>query len=134
MLLTVLMLGSAADAQMGAGAAQTAGVGKAVKCPQIPGVPAGALGDVDQNFLESYCALEARVLGHQGPYVVMAGASLILHWSAGSGKAPEKENVIPESYHALKDIAHIPFAVYRQLVPHANTARHPMPGDAEISR
>ena len=29
---------------------------------------------------------------------------------------------------------HIPAAVYRQLVPHANTARHPMPGDPEISR
>jgi polyferredoxin len=25
--------------------------------------------------------------------------------------------------------SHIPAAVYRQLVPHANTARHPMPGD-----
>lgn len=30
--------------------------------------------------------------------------------------------------------SHIPAAVYRQLVPHANTARHPMPGDPEISR
>ncbi|PYT76725.1 MAG: hypothetical protein DMG40_25585 [Acidobacteria bacterium] len=28
----------------------------------------------------------------------------------------------------------IPAAVYRQLVPHANAARHPMPGDQEISR
>jgi polyferredoxin len=28
----------------------------------------------------------------------------------------------------------IPAAVYRQLVPHANTARHPMPGDPDISR
>lgn len=30
--------------------------------------------------------------------------------------------------------SHIPGAVYRQLVQHANTARHPMPGDPEISR
>jgi len=30
--------------------------------------------------------------------------------------------------------SHIPTAVYRQLVPHTNTARHPMPGDPEISR
>lgn len=30
--------------------------------------------------------------------------------------------------------SHIPAAVYRQLVPHANAARHPMPGDPEISR
>jgi polyferredoxin len=30
--------------------------------------------------------------------------------------------------------SHIPAAVYRQLVPHANTARHLMPGNPEISR
>jgi polyferredoxin len=30
--------------------------------------------------------------------------------------------------------SHIPAAVYRQLVPHANAARHPMPGDPEIYR
>jgi len=30
--------------------------------------------------------------------------------------------------------SYIPAAVYRQLVPHANTARHPVPGDPEISR
>lgn len=29
--------------------------------------------------------------------------------------------------------SHVPLAVYRQLVPNANTARHPMPGDPEIS-
>ena len=28
----------------------------------------------------------------------------------------------------------VPAAVYRQLVPHASQARHPMPGDPEISR
>jgi polyferredoxin len=28
----------------------------------------------------------------------------------------------------------VPVTVYRELVPHANTARHPMPGDPEISR
>jgi polyferredoxin len=30
--------------------------------------------------------------------------------------------------------SHVPEAVYRQLVPHASEARHPMPGDPEISR
>lgn len=30
--------------------------------------------------------------------------------------------------------SHVPAAVYRQLVPNANTARHPMPGDPEITR
>jgi polyferredoxin len=30
--------------------------------------------------------------------------------------------------------SHVAAAVYRQLVPHASQARHPMPGDPEISR
>jgi len=30
--------------------------------------------------------------------------------------------------------SHVPAAVYRQLVPHASQAHHPMPGDPEISR
>jgi len=30
--------------------------------------------------------------------------------------------------------SHVPSAVYRQLVPHASQARHPMPGDPEITR
>jgi len=30
--------------------------------------------------------------------------------------------------------SHVPAAVYRQLVPHANEARHPMPGDPNISK
>ena len=30
--------------------------------------------------------------------------------------------------------SHVPAVVYRQLVPHASQARHPMPGDPEISR
>jgi len=30
--------------------------------------------------------------------------------------------------------SHVPTVVYRQLVPHASTARHPMPGDPGISR
>ncbi len=30
--------------------------------------------------------------------------------------------------------SHVPAAIYRQLVPHASTARHPMPGDPDISR
>jgi len=116
-LIGMLTLGVSARAQMAPTQMAAGGAGHGVKCPQIPPMPAGALGDVDQGFLESYCALEPAVLAHQGPYVVMTGASLILHWSAGSGKAPEKENVIPESYHALKDVAHVPFAVYLLLTP-----------------
>jgi hypothetical protein len=35
--------------------------------------------------------------------------------------------------HRAAGVSHIPAGAYRQLVPHANIARHPMPSDPEIS-
>jgi hypothetical protein len=89
---------------------------KPPQCPlKIPLVPAGPLGEVDQSFLDSYCALQVGLFGHQTPYVVVSGSNLILHWGAGSGKEPDEEKGIPDTYHALKDIAHVPFSVYLLL-------------------
>jgi hypothetical protein len=56
------------------------------------------------------------VLAHQSPYVVVSGSDLILH----RGGAATKVRVIPDSYHALKDIAHIPFTIYLLLSPVEN--------------
>jgi hypothetical protein len=47
------------------------------------------------------------------PYIVVSESSLILH--AGNDK--KSERVIPDEYHALKDVAHIPFAIYLLLSP-----------------
>jgi ferredoxin len=49
--------------------------------------------------------------------VMAAGVAVLLFGIVGYAKAV-----------GLWD-SHIPAAVYRQLVPHANAARHPMPGD-----
>lgn len=108
----VLVLCSSTNAQTSAATAP-----KTPACPEIPPVPQGSLGEVDQSFLSSYCALEAGVLSHHPAYVVAAGGSLTLHWSAQSNKAPVTAKIIPDGYHALKDIAHIPLAVYLLLVP-----------------
>jgi hypothetical protein len=89
---------------------------KPPQCPlKIAQVPAGPLGEVDQRFLDSYCALQVSVFAHQTPYVVVSGSNLILHLGAGSGKGPDEEKGIPDTYHALKDIAHVPFSVYLLL-------------------
>src|SRR5689334_2783636 len=89
---------------------------KAPQCPlKIALVPPGPLGDVDQSFLDSYCALQVGVFAHQTPYVVVSGSKLILHWGAGSSKDPDEEKGIPDTYHALKDIAHVPFSIYLLL-------------------
>lgn len=87
------------------------------KCPEIAPVPQGPLGEVDRSFLDSYCAFKPAVLSHQPPYVVVSGSSLILHWSAQTNKQPDKQKGIPETYHALKDVAHIPFSAYLLLLP-----------------
>jgi len=80
---------------------------------QMPVIPPGPLGEVDRSFVDSYTAREDLVLGHQPPYVVVSGSELILHQQNATTRA----RVIPDSYHALKDVAHIPFTVYLLLSP-----------------
>lgn len=108
LMVTMLSFCFAANAQVASG--------KPPQCPlKIALVPAGPLGEVDQSFLDSYCALQVSVFAHQTPYVVVSGSNLILHWGAGSGKDPDEEKGIPDTYHALKDVAHVPFSVYLLL-------------------
>jgi hypothetical protein len=76
-------------------------------------VPTGPLGEVDRSFLDSYAARRKSVLANTTPYIVVSGSSLILH----VGNDKKSERVIPDEYHALKDVAHIPFAVYLLLSP-----------------
>lgn len=80
---------------------------------QMPVIPPGPLGEVDRSFVDSYTAREDLVLAHQPPYIVVSGSELILHQHNSTTRA----RVIPDSYHALKDIAHIPFTVYLLLSP-----------------
>ncbi len=90
---------------------------KPPQCPlKISLVPPGPLGEIDQSFLDSYCTLQVAVFAHQTPYVVVSGSNLILHWGAGSNKEPDEQKGIPDTYHALKDVAHVPFSVYLLLM------------------
>jgi hypothetical protein len=68
---------------------------------------------VDQNFLDIYVIRRDQILAKQSPYVIVKGSSLYL---IRNGQATPAR-VIPDSYHALKDVAHIPFAVYLFLSP-----------------
>ena len=80
-------------------------------------IPAGPLGDLDQLFVDSYTARRTAVIQNAPPFVVVSGSSLVLHLE---GKK-ETVRVIPDIYHALKDIAHLPFTIYLQLSPVANS-------------
>ena len=64
----------------------------------------------------------SKALRHIPSWAMAVGVAVLFFGIVGYAKAVGFWN------------SHIPAAVYRQLVPHANTARHPIPGDAEISR
>jgi len=81
-------------------------------------IPKGPIGDVDQLFLDSYLSRRSGLIKLTSPFIVVSGSSLILH---RNDVAEPPVRVIPDSYHALKDVAHVPFAIYLQLSPIAET-------------
>lgn len=76
-------------------------------------VPDGPLGDADTAFLTEYGARSKAITAENPPYVEMLGSSLILH----HGGQKDAQPVLPTIYHALKDVAHIPFTAYLRLSP-----------------
>lgn len=82
-----------------------------------PLIPTGPLGDLDQLFIDSYTLTRSESIRRASPFVVISGSSLILHRNGQKDAA----RVIPDHYHALKDIAHLPFTIYLQLSPFAST-------------
>src|SRR5450631_3038423 len=70
------------------------------------------LGDLDSSFLESYTSLMASITKTGKPFIVVAGSNLVLHRKGQQ----ESVRVLPDIYHALKDVAHIPFTIYLRLV------------------
>jgi hypothetical protein len=81
-------------------------------------IPKGPIGDVDQLFLDSYLSRRTDVIKLTSPFIVVSGSTLILH---RNDVAEPPVRVIPDLYHALKDVAHVPFAIYLQLSPVAET-------------
>jgi len=82
-------------------------------------IPKGPIGDIDQLFLDSYLLRRSAVIKLTSPFIVVSGSNLILHYK---DIAEPPVHVIPDLYHALKDIAHVPFAIYLQLNPVAEAA------------
>lgn len=81
-----------------------------------PPTPSGALGDVDTKFLQAYTARMKALEDSHLLYVEVSGSSMTLH---RNGQA-ETQPILPEIYHALKDVAHIPFLTYLRLQPFAD--------------
>src|SRR5664279_3494334 len=86
--------------------AATASASDPAQNAQQPGATAAhapdPLGDLDSSFLEAYTSLMASVTKAGQPYIVVAGSNLVLHRKGQQ----ESVRVLPDIYHALKDVAH----------------------------
>jgi hypothetical protein len=79
-----------------------------------PPTPPNPLGDVNTLFLNEYTARVDAITQVQHPlYVEVSGNNLILH----RNRQEESKRVIPDVYHALKDVSHVPFLLYLRLGP-----------------
>jgi hypothetical protein len=78
-----------------------------------PQIPPGPLGDVNAAFLKEYVARMGVITQEHPLYIEVSGNNLNLH---RNGQV-ESKRVIPDSYHALKDVSHVPFLLYLRLSP-----------------
>jgi hypothetical protein len=78
-----------------------------------PPIPPGPLGDVNTIFLNEYVARIDAITKVHPLYVEVSGNNLILHRNGQE----ESKRVIPDIYHALKDVSHVPFLLYLRLSP-----------------
>lgn len=77
--------------------------------PRGTPAPCGDLGALDKLFMDAYEASQDYTKTHHQPVVVVAGSNLVL---VREGEENLSARVIPDLYHALKAIAHFPFAIY----------------------
>lgn len=79
----------------------------------VPPPAPGPLEEVNRLFLEEYGARVADLTRGHPLYVEVSGNDLILH---RNGQA-ESKRAVPELYHALKNVSHVPFLLYLRLEP-----------------
>jgi hypothetical protein len=77
---------------------------------------ADPLVDLNQAFREAYARCRQRLVDRGGPVIVIEGDNLVL---LHNGKRHEAK-VVPDVYHTLKAVSHVPLAVYVMLLPLAD--------------
>jgi hypothetical protein len=88
-------------------------IGSALAQTGPPPIPPGPLGDVNTIFLNEYVARIDAITKVHPLYVEVSGNNLILHRNGQE----DSKRVIPDIYHALKDVSHVPFLLYLRLSP-----------------
>jgi hypothetical protein len=88
-------------------------IGSALPQTGPPPIPPGPLGDINTAFLNEYVARMNAITKVHPLYIEVSGNNLILHRKGQE----ESKRVIPDIYHSLKDVSHVPFLVYLRLSP-----------------
>ena len=78
-------------------------------------LPAGPLGELDQEFQKTYHARRAELKQDHRPVIVVSFSSVSLF---RDGKKQKEGPTLPPLYHVLKAVDHLPFAIYIKLSPH----------------
>jgi len=74
-------------------------------------------------FLDAYKQRQAFVRTNTSPLIVADFDSLILYWDG----LAETNRSIPDIYHALKTVAHVPFGIFLRLNAYAEDSPIPLP-------
>lgn len=76
-------------------------------------LPPDPLGDVNALFLHEYAARIDAINQEQPLYIELSNNDLVLHRNGQQ----DTKRVIPEIYHGLKEVSHVPFLLYLRLEP-----------------
>jgi len=85
------------------------------------GIP-DALVNLNKLFLDGYKTRQASVKTNISPLIVASFSTLTLSWHG----VAETNRCIPDIYHALKAVAHVPFGIFLRVDPYAKA------GDVKI--
>jgi hypothetical protein len=85
--------------------------------PSVPATPniSAEFISLNQMFLDGYKERRAAVKASTSPIIVADFRTLKLRWSESEETAP----ALPDIYHSLKAIAHLPFGIFLRVDPYA---------------
>ena len=88
-------------------------IGNSLAQTDPPPQPPNPLGEVNTLFLNEYVARIDGITQVHPLYVEVSGDNLILHRNGQE----ESKRVVPDIYHALKNVSHVPLLLYLRLAP-----------------
>jgi hypothetical protein len=78
---------------------------------------------LNKLFLEGYRDRQLAIRTNTSPLIVANFSTLVLYWHG----VAETNNCIPDIYHALKAVAHVPFGIFLRVDPCATEGEAPVP-------